>query len=103
MHPEISEPCADSCLGLGDLVGVMDGDMVFAAAMNVEIIAEILLRHRRALDMPAGKAHAPGARPLHLAPLASRGKFPQRKIGRMSLLSHLDALACFEARLVQPR
>ena len=70
VHPEIRESRAHARLGLRDLVGVVDGDMVLTAAVDVEEIAKVFLRHRRALDVPAGKAGSPGARPFHLALLS---------------------------------
>ena len=63
VHPEVREPRADARLGLRDLVGMVDRNVVLAAAVDVEEVAQVLLRHRRALDVPAGKADAPGARP----------------------------------------
>src|SRR4029079_13441863 len=103
MHPEIGQARADPGLGLGDLVGVMDGNMVLAPAVDVEIVAEIFLRHRRAFDMPPGKADTPWARPFHLALLAGRRKLPQREVGRALFFAELDPPARVEAGLVQPR
>ena len=103
MHPEIREARADARLGLRDLVGVMDGDVILAAAVDVEVVAEVFLRHRRALDVPAGKSHAPWTRPFHLALLAGRGEFPQGEIGGVFLLSEVDALAAFETGAIQSR
>ena len=60
-------------LGLGDLVGVVDGDVVFAAAVDIKKGAQVFGRHGRALDMPAREAHAPRAVPFHLALLVSGG------------------------------
>ena len=50
-------------LGLGDLVLVMGEDEVDAAAVDLEVGAQLLLGHRRALDVPAGAPLAPGALP----------------------------------------
>src|SRR6266566_5284350 len=103
MHPEIRESRAHARLGLRDLVGMVDRNMVLAATVNVEEIAEVSLRHRRALDMPAGETLSPGALPFHLALFARRRELPQREVGRMPLLAKLDALAGLEPRLVQAR
>ena len=46
MHPEIREPGAHARLGLRDLVRVMNRDVIFAAAVDVEEIAQVFLRHR---------------------------------------------------------
>src|SRR5205814_1481546 len=51
---------------LRDLVLVVREDQVDAAAMDVEGLAEQGLAHRRALDMPARAAAAPGAVPARL-------------------------------------
>src|SRR6185312_3915311 len=102
-HPEIGEARADARLGLRDLVGVVDRDGILAAAMDVEEVAEVFLRHRRALDVPAGEADAPGAWPFHLALLARRRELPQREVGRRALVADIDALAGLEAGAVEPR
>ena len=81
----------------------MNGNVVFAAAMDVEEIAEIALRHRRAFDMPAGKAAPPRAVPFHLTLFAGTRKFPQRKVGGPALLRDVDALSGFESLDVEPR
>ena len=55
MHPHLRhDRRAVGAARLGDLVLVMREDEVDAAAMNVEGLAEMGFRHRRALDMPAG-------------------------------------------------
>src|SRR5205809_1961895 len=79
----------------------MDRDVIFAAAMNIEKIAEVLLRHRRAFDVPARKAGAPGTLPFHLPMFAGRGEFPEREVGDAFLLAKLDPLARFQSRLVE--
>ena len=103
MHPEVRQPRSHARLGLRDLVGVMHGNVIFAAAMDVEVVAQILLRHRRALDVPTGEADAPRARPFHLALLAGRGEFPQREVGGAFLFADVDAFAGFETRAVESR
>src|ERR1700744_5190784 len=97
VHPEVGEARAVARLGLRNLVAVMHGDVVFAAAMNVEPRAQILRRHRRALDMPAGKAAAPRTVPFHLPRGAGRTEFPQREVGRALLLAGRNALARLQA------
>ena len=74
---------------LGDLVFMMRKHQVVAAAVNVERRPEQRMRHRRAFDMPAGAAAAPGALPAGQIP--GRG-FPQHEIHRVALVRrHLDA------------
>src|SRR5438552_11952727 len=42
-------------------------DQIAAAAVDVDLGAKVFQHHRRALDMPAGAAHAPGTLPAWLA------------------------------------
>ena len=65
VHPVAHELLARAALGLGDLVLVVDGDVVHAAAVDIERFAQVLHRHGGALDVPAGVAAAPGRVPLH--------------------------------------
>ena len=90
-------------LGLRDLVRVVDRDVVLAAAVDVEVVAQILLRHGRALDVPAGEAPAPRRLPLHLPRLAPGRELPQREVRRAALLAQLDATPRLEALDVEPR
>src|SRR5262245_33624515 len=54
MHPDLRhDRRAESAARLGDLVLVVREDEVDAATVNVESLAEMGPRHRRALDMPA--------------------------------------------------
>src|SRR5947208_2667390 len=59
----------------------MRKDQIGPAAVDVELIAERLAGHRRALDVPARPPATPGARPCRLA-LA--GALPQRKVARVA-------------------
>src|SRR5689334_14154849 len=74
---------------------------IVAAAVNVDLPAQLLEVHRRALDMPAWAALAPGARPEWLAGL---GCFPEREVGRALLaLIHLEARARKHILEIAPR
>ena len=82
---------AERAFGLGDLVLVVREDQVDAAAVDVERLAQIAVRHRRALDVPAGPPGAPRALPRRLARL---GALPEREVERAALLlADLDARA----------
>src|SRR5581483_6577231 len=78
-------------LRLRDLVLVVGEDQIGATTVNVDRLAEIAQRHRRALDMPAGAARPPRAVPRRLAGL---GALPEREVSRVLLaVARLDALA----------
>ena len=68
-------------LALGDLVFVVREDQVGAAAVDVDLVAERLADHGRALDVPAGAAATPRARPRRLA---FAGVLPQREVARVA-------------------
>src|SRR5579885_263076 len=83
---------AGGALGLRYLVLVMNRDVVETAGMDIQRLAQVLHRHRRALDMPARVAAAPRAIPLHQ--MARLLKHPQREIVRALLVGRmLEALA----------
>src|SRR4051812_29164216 len=69
-------------LALRDLVLVVREDQVATAGVDVDLIAERLAHHRRALDVPARATLAPGALPERLAGL---GSFPEGKVARVAL------------------
>ena len=85
VDPDRHDLMADRSFGLGDLVLVVWELVVVAAGVDVEPLAEVLHRHRRALDMPAGEAVTPGTRPPE-GPVGS-GLLPEREILRVALRS----------------
>src|SRR2546430_15562523 len=57
-------------------------DQIGAATVDVDLRTQVLERHRRALDMPAGPAHAPGTFPARFA----KGAYlPEDEIERVLL------------------
>src|ERR1700680_4873009 len=74
---------AGGSFGLCDLRLVVWKDVVQAAGMDVESIAEQRHRHRRALDVPARETGAPRARP-YLHPVMA-GRLPEREVTGMAL------------------
>ena len=89
VHPVFGKRLARRALGLGDLVFVVREDEVHAAAVDVKRLAEVLHAHGRALDVPAGTAHAPRALPRRLAGLL---RLPEGKVHGMALyVPHLHA------------
>jgi hypothetical protein len=81
VHPEARERYdARKCFGLGNFVLVVGEDEVEAAAVQVDLLAEVPQRHRRALNVPARPAGAPGAIPGGLARLRA---LPEREVHRV--------------------
>ena len=60
MHPDAHHLVAQRALRLGDLVLVVRELVVDAAGMDVDVFAQVLEAHRRALDVPSREAFAPG-------------------------------------------
>ena len=80
---------------LGRLVLMVREGQVRAAAVDLEVQAEQLLGHRRALDVPAGTAATPGRIPGGV--LAGLLRLPQREVERIALaVGALLALALIE-------
>jgi hypothetical protein len=67
---------------LGDLVLVVREHQVEPAGVQVELLAEVVDRHRRALDVPARPAGSPRRRPGRLPGL---GGLPEREVERVAL------------------
>ena len=84
MHPQAGEAAArEGAAALGALVLVVREQQVGAAAMDVEIGAEIAPRHCAALDVPTRAAAAP--RTLPARQLGRRG-LPQHEVARIALV-----------------
>ena len=83
MHPAAHDLVAEGAFRLGDLSLVVREDVVDAAGVDVEALAQESGRHRRALDVPAREAAAVRALPA-LQP-APAGSLPEREITRMPL------------------
>ena len=91
VHPDAREALARG-LRLRALVLVVREDQVEAAAVDVEVLAELRVRHRRALDVPAGPPAAPGRVPGRV--LIRLVGLPEREVERRALaLARLDARA----------
>ena len=79
----------EGAAALRHLVLMVREEQILPAAMDVELLAEILPRHGGALDMPAGAATAPGAVPARRLAV---GGFPEHEIARIALIGRdLDA------------
>src|SRR5215217_1167217 len=74
---------------LGELVLVVRKAQVRAAAVDVRSVRQVLLDHRRALDVPAGPSRPPRTRPGGLAGL---GGLPEREVSGAPLVAGLGPL-----------
>jgi DNA-binding LytR/AlgR family response regulator len=79
VHPVVDEGVLVRAFGLGDLVLVVRELQVLTAAVDVEMLAQQVAGHGRALDVPARTATAPGRIPLGFVRLARLGGFQSTK------------------------
>src|SRR6476646_2115743 len=102
MHPVAHEWLyASKALALSNLVLVMREDQVGSAAVNINLVAKGLARHRRALDVPAGPSLAPRTLPPRLAGF---GSLPEGEVTWVMLaLVRLDARSRKHRLGVAPR
>src|SRR5689334_20957434 len=92
MYPKLHRLFAAHSLALRDLILMMRKDEINTAGVNIKLLAQVFRRHRGAFDMPARKAYAPGAWPVHLPVLGTT--LPQSKVfGRIFILGYLHLLA----------
>ena len=85
MQPVAHELLSRYAFALRDLRFVMREDVIDAAAVDVDLIAEQRHGHRTALDMPAGTTRSPGRVPFHVA-VCFVPSFPQCKIADVFLI-----------------
>jgi hypothetical protein len=92
VQPVAGEALAGRRPGLGDFAFVVGELILQAAAVDVEFLAEVLHRHRRAFDVPSGVALAPRAAPP--LDVGRVGVLPQREVARVALVAaHRDPRA----------
>ena len=89
MHPVFAPGVAQVRLRLGDLVGMVGESVVDAAAVDVQVLPQILHGDTGALDVPAGVAHAPGGVPLEGLILELGLGEPQHKVVLVALVGVL--------------
>jgi len=102
VQPVFYERPARAAFGLGDLVLVMREDVIHAATMDVETLAEVFEAHGRTFDMPARAALAQFRLPKHGAIVFVPG-LPQREIARVRrfIFVRIDAPARTRSQLLQ--
>ena len=86
MHPVVAPVVADVAFRLRDLVGVVRERIVDAAAVDIQILAQILEGNAGALDVPAGIADAPGRIPLERLVLKLGLGEPEHKVVLVALV-----------------
>lgn len=92
MQPKAGERNAKSGLGLGDFVGVMDGDVVNATSVDIDGLAEGGMDDRGAFEVPAWVAWAAEIVPAHGVMFVRLDEFPESKVGGMALgVAEFDA------------
>src|SRR5437868_3142002 len=102
VQPIADEGLVGAGFALGDLVLVVRKDVVDAAGMDVEALAQVLHAHRRALDVPAGPARAERSLPRLLFRLA---RLPEDEVARivLAVVIDVDARPGLEALDVEMR
>ena len=89
MEPVVAPLVAQEAFRLGNFVGVVGEGIVDAAAVDVQIRAQMLHGNAGALDVPAGIAHTPGRVPLESLILKLGLGKPQHKVVLVSLIGVL--------------
>ena len=101
VHPVAAPLVAEVGLGLCDLVGVMGEGVINAAAVYVEILAQMLHGDAGAFDVPAGIADAPGGVPFQRLILELRLGEPEYKVILVALVGVLlNALSDADVKII---
>src|SRR3989339_50913 len=66
MQPKTHDVSAKCTLGLGNLVSMVDRNMIHSAGVNINLPAQIFYAHRRAFNVPTGETLSPRTVPFHL-------------------------------------
>src|ERR1700758_4373305 len=92
MHPHLYRLFTTGTLALSNLIFMMRKAQVDTSGVDIELLAQVLGCHGRALYMPAGEANTPGAGPVHLTALIAL--FPQSEVfRRVFIFGNLHLLA----------
>src|SRR5207248_11408929 len=85
MHPVAHEFFSGHAFALRNFRLMMWENIIDAAAVNIDLIAQQRGCHRAALDVPAGATTTPGRIPTHVA-VGFVPRFPKRKVPNVFLL-----------------
>src|SRR5699024_8198314 len=89
VHP-VPRECAPGRARLRLLVLMMRKPEVEPAAVDVELVAQVLARHRRALQVPTRATEPPWCRPgCGVGLLALLESLPQREVARITLAARV--------------
>ena len=86
VEPVAAPFVAEVRLALGDLVGVVGEYVVDAAAVDIDVFAQIFHGDARAFDVPAGVAYPPGAVPFQGLVFKFRLGEPQHEVVLVALV-----------------
>ena len=86
MEPIVAPFMPEVGFALGDLVGMVREGVVDAAAMDIELFAEVFHGDAGAFDVPAGIADAPGTVPFEFLILEFGFGEPQHEVGFIALV-----------------
>ena len=64
MHPIVAPGVTVGSLGLCNFVCMVGEGIIYAAAVDIHVLAKVLTCDAGAFDVPAGIAYAPGGIPL---------------------------------------
>ena len=99
VHPVFHHVVALRSHTLGNLTFMMGEDKVHAAAMDVEMLTQILASHGRALTVPSGETVAPGRWPAH--DMLFGCFLPEGEVGLVLLLAHSTQVAACVLNVLQ--
>ena len=92
---------------LRHLVLMVGEAQIQTAAVDVELVAQIAVAHRRAFQMPAGAAHAERRRPACGRRVGRLRALPQREVARVVLVGRgvggVDRIVFVVARVIHAR
>ena len=85
---------------MGDFVGVVHGDMVDTAGVDIKGFAKGFVGDSRTFDMPAGVAGATKVVPAHSVVFTRLNELPEGKIGKIAFF-RVEINACAGAKMVE--
>ncbi len=100
VQPVAHKPFSSHAFALGNLRFVVRKNVVHAAAVDVDLIAEERGRHRAALDVPAGPPQSPWRIPFHIG-IFFVPRFPKREVANVFFIVLVVLYATGRLQLIQ--